>query len=241
MTRTHGTARRYATVLLDLDHTIFDFDASEQAAFAEALAVIGLHDPTEQLSHFATYDRLNSALWAAAERGEIRSNSIRNVRFELLLEELGFDADAAVAVTMADVFVHGLGAHGDLYPGARQVLDELAERVAVALVSNGLGEVVHARLARLGIDELFDAVVVSSEVGVSKPHPGIFDVAFDRLDTPPKTTAVMVGDSLSSDIAGGAGYGIDTCWYNPDGRPAGGDAPPVTHQIDCLTTLLDLI
>jgi len=141
MTRTHGAARRYSTVLLDLDHTIFDFDASETAAFADALALIGIDDPDQ---HFPTYARLNTALWAAAERGEIRSAEIRNQRFELLLGELGLDADQATVALIADAFVHGLGAHGDLYPGARDVLGEIAQRTTVALVSNGLGEVVHA-------------------------------------------------------------------------------------------------
>jgi YjjG family noncanonical pyrimidine nucleotidase len=235
---TASPGRRYDTVLLDLDHTIFDFDASEAAAFAEALALIGIDDPDQ---HFPTYSRLNTALWAAAERGEIRSAEIRNRRFELLLTELDLDADQATVALIADAFVHGLGAHGDLYPGARDVLGEIARRTTVALVSNGLGEVVHARLARLSIDELFDAVIVSSEVGASKPSAAIFDAAFDRLGEPDKTSAVMVGDSLSSDIAGGAAYGIATCWYNPTGRPAGDSAPPITHEISSLTALIDLI
>ena len=79
-------------MLFDLDHTIFDFDTSEELAFAEALGVVGIDDAA---AHLATYRRLNNALWAAAERGEIRSNQIRNLRFEQLAGELGLGADAA--------------------------------------------------------------------------------------------------------------------------------------------------
>jgi YjjG family noncanonical pyrimidine nucleotidase len=225
----------YATVLFDLDHTLFDFDASEALAFAGALAVAGIDDP---LPHLATYRRLNAALWAAAERGEIRSSTIRNLRFEQLALELGLDA--SVALDMADAYIAGLSVHGDLYPGARDVLETLHGRVAMAVVSNGLGEVVHARLDRLDVRALFDVVVVSSEVGVTKPDPGIFDVAFDRLGWPDKSSALMVGDSLTSDIAGGATYGIDTCWYNPDGRhPAVADE--FAHEIGSLVEVLDVI
>jgi YjjG family noncanonical pyrimidine nucleotidase len=225
----------YSTVLFDLDHTLFDFDASEALAFAGALAAAGIDDA---VPHLATYRRLNAALWAAAERGEIRSSTIRNLRFEQLALELGLDA--TIAPAMADAFISGLSAHGDLYPGAREVLETLHGRVTMGVISNGLGEVVHARLGRLELRSFFDVVVVSSEVGVAKPDPGMFDVAFERLARPAKASALMIGDSLTSDIAGGTEYGIATCWYNPNGRqPSAGDE--FTYEISSLTQLPDVI
>ena len=230
---------RYDTLLVDLDHTIFDFDASEVAAFDAALALLGIESGTTA-EHLATYQRVNNALWAAAERGEIQSTEIRNLRFELLAAELGIAAEAEAVLAVADAFVHGLGAHGDLFPGALDVLEHLAPRVDMAIVSNGLGEVVHARLARLGIGRLFRAVVVSSEVGASKPDPKIFDAAFEVLGRPPKCSTLMVGDSLTSDMAGGRGYGIDTCWFNPDRRqPRPTDV--FTYEISDLGDLIGIV
>jgi 2-haloacid dehalogenase len=229
----------YRTLLIDLDHTIFDFDASELAAFDAALALLGV-DRGTTAEHLATYQRLNTALWAAAERGEIRSSEIRNVRFHRLADELGVVADDDTVTAVADAFVAGLGHHGDLFPGALDVLEQLATRVDMAIVSNGLGEVVHARLARLGIEHLFRGVIVSSEVGASKPSPRIFDAAFEQLGNPPKATVLMVGDSLTSDIAGGRAYGIDTCWYNPDGRLAP-EPGTFTYAITDLAELLTLV
>ncbi len=229
---------RYPTLLFDLDHTLFDFDTSELHAFEAALAVIGIDSHT---AHFPIYQRLNTALWAAAERGEIRSNQIRNLRFEQLCIALGLDADQATVAAMADAFVHGLGANGDLYPGVLGVLDEVAAAGStIAIVSNGLGEVVHARIDRLGIGDRFDAVIVSSEVGVSKPHAGIFDAAFDALGQPPRDGALMIGDSLTSDIAGGAAYGVATAWLNRTGA-APGEAHPFTHELRSLGDLLPIL
>jgi 2-haloacid dehalogenase len=238
---------RYRTLLFDLDHTLFDFDTSEQHAFAAALGVVGID---EDASHLPTYQRLNTALWAAAERGEIRSSEIRNLRFTQLAHELGIDADEATVTAMADAFVHGLGAHGDLYPGVADLLDSLAGDVSMAIVSNGLGEVVHARVERLGMAEWFDVVIVSSEVGVSKPHAGIFDAAFaalgvfnavsPALGSHKRATTVMIGDSLTSDVAGGAAYGLDTVWYNRRGIDA---CPhePITHEIRDLSDLTRIL
>ena len=50
----------------------------------------------------------------------------------------------------------------------------------------------------------------------------------------------MIGDSLTSDIRGGADYGIAACWYNPHGRPSG-PCDPITHQIRDLAELVSLV
>lgn len=70
-----------------------------------------------------------------------------------------------------------------------------------------------------------------------KPRPGIFDVAFARMGRPRKDEALMIGDSLTSDIKGGSDYGIDTCWYNPSGAPCPTDVA-ITYEIHALGELL---
>lgn len=226
----------YATLLLDLDHTLFDSDASEARAFAQALATVGIDAPAR---YFPTYDAINRGLWAAVERGELPTAAIKLVRWERLVATAALDADPQV---LADAFLIGMGQHGDLYPGAREVLAALADRdgLALGLVTNGLSEVQRARIARLELDAYFDAIVVSSEVGVAKPAPAIFDVAFAQLADPPRASAVMVGDSLTSDLRGGRAAGIATCWFNPHRKPAA-DRALIDHEISALTELLALV
>ena len=224
---------RYKTVLLDLDHTLLDSNASEQAAFAATVRSIGL-EPTPEL--FAEYNLINKALWAAVERGETTPVALRTERFEQFVTAIGVDADPeALAVT----FTTGLGDNGELYPGARGMLDALADRHRLAMVTNGLSEVQRARIERLDLGGYFDAVIVSAEIGTSKPGTKIFDITFEELGLPDRSSALMVGDSLSSDIQGGINAGIDTCWYNPHGNPlpdtAG--APRPAHSIGQLNEL----
>ena len=225
---------RYPTLLFDLDHTLLDSDASEIAAYAHTMALIGLPDPDD---HFERYLRINHGMWAAVERGELQPTEVRHRRFEQFVAEVGIDADPMV---MADAFVWGLGAFGELYAGARDVLDELAGRASLAMVTNGLSEVQRARLERLDLDRYFDAVVISSEVGVTKPRPEIFDIAFQQLGAPYKHTSLMIGDSLSSDIRGGRDYGIDTCWFNWRNSPPVSDVV-ATHEIARIEQVLDVV
>jgi 2-haloacid dehalogenase len=104
------------------------------------------------------------------------------------------------------------------------------------MVTNGLSDVQRARIERCGLDDYFDAVIISSEVGHTKPRGEIFDIAFERLGNPSRSSAVMIGDSLTSDIRGGSDYGIATCWYNPHGSPAG-DSDVITHEVAALADL----
>ena len=225
---------RYATVLFDLDHTLLDSDASEVSAYAHTMATVGLDDPDR---HFERYVTINREMWRAVEAGTMRPDEVRFRRFEQFVAEIGVDADP---VAMADAFVWGLGAHGELYDGARELLDALVGQVRLAMVTNGLSEVQRSRIERLDLDPYFDAVIISSEVGVTKPRREIFDVAFAALGSPDPATAVMIGDSLSSDIRGGRDYGIATCWFNQHGAVAGPD-DVVTHEIRALAEILDLV
>jgi YjjG family noncanonical pyrimidine nucleotidase len=220
----------YATLLLDLDHTLVDSETSELLAFGDTMASIGIEDAEQ---YFADYTSINRSYWAAVERGEITPDQVRVARFREFIGHFGIDADPEV---MAATFVAGLGAHGELYSGATEVLDQLHDSVPMGLVTNGLSDVQRTRIARLDIEHYFQTIVISGEVGVSKPGTAIFDFAFAGLGSPSRDTALMVGDSLSSDIQGAANYGIAGCWYNPARRTAGSDVP-IAHEIAALSDL----
>lgn len=228
---------RYTTLLLDLDHTLFDSDRSELLAFDATMLAVGVDEPR---AHLAEYHRINRALWAAVERHEITPGEVRLLRFQQFLASTGIDADPA---EMADLFARGLADHGELYPGALEVLDELAGLGTLALVTNGLSDVQRGRLERVGIADHFAAIVISAEVGASKPGTRIFDLTFELLGNPDRSGALMIGDSLTSDIRGGRAAGVATCWYDPHGSGAVPEhaAGDVDHRIDALAQLADVV
>ena len=204
----------YSTVLFDLDHTLLDSDASERLAFEATARSVGIDDPNR---HLAAYQALNRALWKKVERGELSPNEVKTKRFEELISLICADVDP---VAMSEEYVNNLGAHGDLYPGAIDVLEAVAETSELALITNGIGAVQRARIERLGIGGFFSAIAISGELGVAKPDPAIFEHVFGMLaNTQDRSAggdrgAVIVGDSLSSDIMGGHNAGIATCWFN---------------------------
>lgn len=227
----------YSTFLLDLDHTLIDSDVSLTVALEDTLRTAGVADPH---IHYETFDTINRALWRKVEALELTPGEVSGLRFEKLRTVLDIDASAE---SMTASFRHGLGQHGDLYDGVREVLDALHGRVRMALVTNGLTDVQMARVERLELGHYFDALVISDAVGTAKPSADIFDITFDRLGVTDRATTVMVGDSLASDIRGGNNAGIATCWYNPNAAPLDHHhaTPQVTHEIRQLDELLTLV
>ncbi len=224
----------YETLLFDFDHTLFDSDASEALAFVETLQDFGVSDPNV---HFPTYQKINQALWVAVEQGTLSPNDLRTDRFAQLATAIGLDANP---VALADRYVMAMGANGELYPGAFAVLEQLAASATLALVTNALSEVQRTRISRVGIAPFFSAIVISGEVGPSKPSPAIFDITFEMLNNPTKQRTLMIGDSLSSDIKGGTNYGIDTCWYNVHGKTAS-PTDVVIHEVTKLEQLRQFV
>jgi 2-haloacid dehalogenase len=223
----------YTTVLFDLDHTLLDSGASEQAAFDETMRSIDV-EPSAPI--FAIYDRVNQALWRQVEAGLVSPNDVKVQRFEQLLIELSVDGDA---VAMGATFVQGLTNYGELFAGARELLDALHGRVRMGMITNGIGSTQRGRIDRLDLGHYFDAVSISGELGISKPDPQIFDHTLVAMQVADRSEVVMVGDSLPSDIAGAANAGIDSIWYNPTGEPSNGIAPSLTVEtFDELISLL---
>ncbi len=106
-----------------------------------------------------------------------------------------------------------------------------ASGLRLAVVTNGSSANQRAKLARSGVEGLLDAVVVSGEVGVSKPDPQIFARALEALEVAPGE-AVFVGDDPRRDVVGAARVGMSTVWVSRGLRwPQGPDYPPPTATV----------
>ncbi|MGC9396779.1 MAG: YjjG family noncanonical pyrimidine nucleotidase [Anaerolineae bacterium] len=225
----------YTWFLFDADGTLFDYDKAEVAALSRTFVQFGYAFDAAYLDAYRT---INGQLWRDFELGTIEQERIKMLRFERLFVAIGLSSMLDAAMFSAR-YLENLGNCTDLIDGAESLIAALRGRVHLALITNGLQAVQRARLKQSSIGSAFEVVVISEEVGCSKPRPGIFDVAFARMGHPSKDEVLMIGDSLTSDIKGGCDYGIDTCWYNPSGVPRALDITP-TYEVRVLSELLSL-
>jgi 2-haloacid dehalogenase len=225
---------RYQWLLFDADDTLFDYVSAEAAALR---ASFGDHELPYDAQALASYQRVNRAAWQEFEDGRITQARLRTRRFEHLFADLGVTTDVGA---FARTYLEHLGRQAQLVDGAHELVRALAPRYRLAIITNGLADVQRPRLAASAIRPYVEALVISEEVGAAKPDRAIFDAAFARIGMPSRSEVLMIGDSLTSDIAGGIGYGLDTCWYNPHGLPGRADLAP-TYEIRDLAELLPLL
>lgn len=207
-------------IFLDLDDTILDFHRAERIALAKTLREFGV-EPTDGV--LSRYHVINQQHWQRLERGELTRDQVQEGRFRVLFAELGKDADA-VAVTRC--YERNLGIGHYFLPGARETVERLSGRYRLFLASNGTASVQHSRLTSAGLYPYFEKVFISEEIGFNKPSREFFDACFARIPGFEREKAIMVGDSLTSDILGGIQSGLRTCWINPNHLPPCSDISP---------------
>ena len=207
-------------LFLDLDDTLLDFGEAERHGILRTLRELGIA-PTEET--LALYSRINQQQWERFERGEIPREQVLIERFSLLFQALGC----------------GIG-HW-FVPGAEALLSRLAPRYRLYLASNGVADTQYSRLESAGISHYFQEIFISEDTGFHKPEKGYFDYCFARIPDFDPAMAMIVGDSLTSDILGGKNAGLRTCWFNRTGRPPRPDIVPdfEIHRLEELPDILE--
>jgi putative hydrolase of the HAD superfamily len=180
-------------VLLDLDDTCFDqreFLAGAFGAVARQAGELGVDE-----------GRLRDALITIAAAGSDRGGII-----DRALQTLGASIPAGPLV---DVFRSYRPDRLSPYPGVREGLGQLRRLAPVGLVTNGDPAGQRAKVAALGLDDAFDALVFSDELGRSfrKPHPAPFRQALRLLGADPGRS-YFIGDHPDRDIAGAQNVGM---------------------------------
>lgn len=117
-----------------------------------------------------------------------------------------------------------------LYPGVHDVLQTLRGKIRLGIVSNAQRLFTVPELSKFSLIDYFDRIVLSSDFGVRKPDPQIFEALLSALRVPPETV-VFIGDNPFDDIHGASQMGMRTVWIrHPD--HSGLDAVPADYTIE---------
>ena len=217
-------------LLIDLDDTILDFHKAEALALERTLRSLGL-EPTDTV--LTRYSQINREHWERLERKEITREQVLLGRFQQLMAEFGMDI---AAERCARAYEHNLSIGHYFLPGAREAVEALSQKYKLYLASNGTSKVQAGRLESANISQFFQEIFISQDIGVNKPDPEYFRRCFARIPGFDPKKAMIVGDSLTSDILGGIQAGIATCWVNPKGAAPRADIVP-DHEIPSLAQL----
>jgi 2-haloacid dehalogenase len=198
----------YKILLFDVDDTLLDFGANETDSLTKLFQQHG-YTFTDEL--FQVYNAVNKQLWADYENGKIGLDVVLNARFSDTMLKLGKVVDGT---EWENQYRELLGNGSQLMEGALEVCQSLSATHRLFVVTNGITQTQIKRLKQSGLFDFFEDIFDSQSIGFQKPSTKFFDYVMNHITDFNKQEALIIGDSLNTDIKGGILSGIDTCWIN---------------------------
>mgnify|MGYP002564130142 CR=1 FL=1 len=226
-------------IFIDIDNTLLDFDAYIRQTMAEGFAHFGLRPYEPYMEE--VFHRENGKLWHQIEAGTLTFRELEQIRWNNVFRALQIDFDGPVFEKYFRAALYDSAIPVD---GAMELLRALHGSYTLAVASNGPYEQQLHRLALAGMKDCFAYFFISQRIGASKPSPVFFDAAFREVNegrgTPiTPADAAIIGDSLTSDMAGGRGYGLKTVYYRrPGAAPADGSVDVTVEDLRDIPALL---
>ena len=202
---------KYKYLLWDIDGTILNFEKAEKRAIRTLFEKFNLGECTDEM--LACYIQINKKYWKLLECGKMEKERILVERFVEFFEKEGISTDVASEFNKA--YQLALGDTIAFNDDALDIIKAQKKNYQIIIVTNGTAIAQKKKLERSGLDKIADNIFISEEVGYEKPSIHFFERVIAKAGIDDVSQAVIIGDSLTSDIQGGVNAGIDTCWYNP--------------------------
>ena len=191
-----------SAVLFDTDNTLYEYEPANKKA-TDAVGekiknLIGINKDEFKKKY-------NQAKLEIKEQlGKTASSHSRLLYFQRLLEILGFKAQLLIALDLEQTFWRTFLDNAPLFNGVREIFHTLKNKnVPIGIVTDLTSHIQLRKLTYFGLEDVFDAVVTSEEVGADKPDIKVFKLALKKLQINSKNNIWMVGDNPYADILGG--------------------------------------
>lgn len=229
---------KYRNLFFDLDDTIWAFSRNARDTFEEAYCKHAFHRYFDSFEHYYTlYRTRNAELWLEYGEGKITKEELNRQRFFYPLQSVGVN-DEDLAEHYSKDFFDIIPTKSGLMPHAKEVLEYLAPKYNLYILSNGFRELQSRKMRSAGVDTYFKKVILSEDLGVLKPWPEIFNFALSATQSELRDS-LMIGDSWEADIIGANGIGMHQAFYNVTDRTSFPFQP--TYHIHSLKELVDLL
>ena len=232
----HGVTDMLKVILFDVDNTILSFDEYVKESMKNGFEKFEIGTYKEEM--YSVFKRINTELWELLEKGELDFEELKKKRWNLIFESLGISADGVAFEKYFREYLYESAIPED---GAMELLKYLHGKYILCVASNGPYMQQVNRLRISGMLPYFSDLFISEEIGSSKPSEKFFHTCIKRFNSKAEQQIqpceiMIIGDSLSSDMAGGIRVGMQTCFYNPDKNPI----PCEMNLNYCVTSLKEI-
>ena len=196
-------------VLFDTDNTLYDYSiansTAEEAVFIKAKNLLGTN-----IKHFSKIYKIAKSEIKSSIPNTASSHS-RLLYFQRTIELLGHNAQLLLALDFEQTFWRTFLTNAYLFNGVKETLLFFKEKkIPIAVVTDLTAQIQLRKLTYFGLENIFDAVVTSEEVGIDKPDERNFTLALNKLNLSNKDHFWMIGDNPKADIYGAKQLGATT-------------------------------
>ena len=191
-----------SAVLFDTDNTLYEYEPANKKAtkaVGEKLEnLLGINEEEFKNKYKQAKIEIKEQL------GKTASSHSRLLYFQRLLEILGLKAQLLIALDLEQTFWRTFLDNAPLFNGVREIFIALKkENIPIGIVTDLTSHIQLRKLTYFGLEDVFDAVVTSEEVGADKPDIKVFKLALKKLNLISNRNIWMVGDNCHADIYGG--------------------------------------
>jgi putative hydrolase of the HAD superfamily len=226
---------KYDLFLFDLDDTLLDFRESERLSFSMALQSLGLKENLASL--YEQYQIENRALWTLFEQAQTTKEHLKVERFRRIFKKNAIEINPEVA---SDRYLDALPGTVVLIDQAVETCQWLSGHGEIGILTNGMSATQTLRIQNSKLAPYLSFVSVSEDCGFAKPDVRFFEHSIKMAKKFSKSTAIMIGDRLETDILGAQAFGLDSCWFNPHQVKHQSEFIP-TYEIKHLSELREVL
>lgn len=223
----------YKALFIDFDDTLYDFPYQSKNSLKRVLNEQGIF-LSEDIYH--SYKQFNAEFWRDFEKGVYKDSSLAYTRFQKLKDKYGFSYDAK-RVNLQ--YLTNLYRFLKPIDNSEATVKKLSRKYDIYIITNGLHRAQVPKLNASKIKECVKDVFISEDIGYSKPSEKYFEYCLNSAGLS-KNEVLIIGDSLTSDMAGGVNAGIDTCWFNIKQKDNTFNIP-ITYTVNSMKEIEELL
>lgn len=233
----------YKYLIFDVDDTLLDFYpafATAQRNIAEKLGI----EPSKE--YLETDEKCGWKAWEESGLDKTEEKGIQEnyhvyyyqylrKHFEYLLEAYGKVCDVQELV---DCYLKSISSSKVIKePGTLSIYVKLSKSYKLVLATNGIERVQKERLS--DFLPYTHRLYISEEIGFIKPTKDFYNYVMSDLKGKSEE-CLMIGDSITNDIAGAKAIGMDVCYYNPKGKQKPENAF-VDYEVNSIHDLVQIL
>lgn len=187
-------------ILFDLDNTLYPYNDAhnfaQKAICEKAIKFFSISKKKFDESYEIAKKEIKNRL------GDVSSSHSRLLYIQRTLEIIDLGSQPLISLDFEQTYWQNFLSKMELFDGVKDLLEEIRlSKIPTAIVTDLTAQIQFRKIIYLGLDNYFDYVVTSEEVGKEKPSYQNFNLALQKIN-PKGENIWMIGDDPKKDILG---------------------------------------